>query len=130
MPPHSGAAAAEVTQCLVRHLCGRGARVAACVLFLAYGAQTWASVQVWRTDTALWAHAVRYAPLKPRPALNLAKAALLEGRYADAERGLYRTLALANQSHLPPYDRADAIAAAQANLQAVTIVRAVFAGRP
>lgn len=86
---------------------------------------TAAQVPHWRSEPTLWAQAVEHAPLKPRPALNYARALMLEGRFSEAEPALYRTLALAEQPHVPAYDRADAIGAAQANLQTLSVMRAV-----
>lgn len=73
----------------------------------------------------LWAHAVQHAPQKPRPAANLAKALILRGDLEQADRWLSRTLALAAQSHVPSYDRNDAITAVTANFQTLAIIRAI-----
>ena len=99
----------------------------ACALGVVYAAVLWVQVPVWRSETTLWHHAAGISPLKPRPVLNYARALLLEGHMDAAEQGFYRTLALAGQPHLPSYDRDDAIRAAQANLQTVAIMRAVWA---
>ena len=83
-------------------------------------------VQVWRSEPSLWAHAVEHAPLKPRPVVNLARALILSGHTADAERLLSRALALAEQPHVLDFDRRDAVMAATANLQTTAIMQAVL----
>lgn len=86
-------------------------------------------IRVWRDESSLWARAVQVSPQKPRPTLNYARALLLEGDWPGAERALYWTLALAERAHVPAYDKADAVRAAQANLQTLALMRAVTAGR-
>lgn len=107
---------------------GRFVAVFACWV-LAQIVATAYQVPVWRSEPSLWAHAARVAPNKPRPIVNVGKAAMLQGRFDIAERAMYRALVLAEQSHLPPYDRQDAIQAAQANLQTISILRTVAALR-
>lgn len=95
------------------------------LLALVYAAISASHVTVWRSELALWSHAAQIAPMKPRPVLNFGRAALLEGRVDLAEQAFYRTLALAERTDIPTYDRADAVTAATANLQTVEIMRAV-----
>lgn len=84
-------------------------------------------VPVWRSELSLWRHASSVAPLKPRPAVNYAKALLFAGDLKASEAQLYRALALAGQSHLRSYDQLDAVDAVQANLRTVLLIRAVQA---
>ena len=83
-------------------------------------------IPVWQSDATLWTHAAAVAPLKPRPAVNVARALILQGELGRAEQWLTHTLALAELPHVPAYDRADAIAAAQGNLQTIAIMQAVL----
>ena len=105
-------------------------RVGPVVLLAVYTGLTALQVRVWRSELTLWGHAVAIAPLKPRPALNLALALILRGDLPMAEQWLYRTLALADQPHVPAYDRADAVSAVSGNLQTVAIMQAVLEHRP
>ena len=84
-------------------------------------------IPVWESNPTLWQHAHEMAPLKPRPAVNLAKALILRGDLEQADRWLSRALGLAEQPHVPQYDRQDAILAVTANLQTTAIIRAVWA---
>lgn len=92
-------------------------------LLVVYAVLLSSQVPVWRSEQTLWAHAVRHAPQKPRPVLNHAKALLLAGRVSEAERGFLRVRALAEQPHIPAYDRIDALQAADGNLQMVPVFR-------
>ena len=94
-------------------------------LLCAYIVQAQYQMAMWRSDLALWTRAAAVAPMKPRPALNLGKALLIAGERDAAERAFYRTLALAEASHLPGYDRVDAIGAAQANLVSLLVLDAM-----
>ena len=87
---------------------------------------TMTAVPVWRSDVNLWAQAAAVAPGKPRPALNLGRALLLQGQTDQADRWFTTALALAQQPHLPDYDRNDAVMAATSNLQTTAILRVVF----
>lgn len=95
-------------------------------LLIVYAALLFTHVPVWRSDLTLWTHAAKQAPYKPRPVLNYAKARLMAGDVDGATEGFQRTLRLAEQAHLPTYDRADARAAAEANLQMVPVFRLMF----
>lgn len=101
-------------------------RFAPTVLILVYALILPSQVQVWQSEPTLWTHAVHYAPHKPRPAINRARALILSGQFDQAERWLYRAMVLADAPHVPYYDRDDAVRAATSNLQTVSIVRAVF----
>ena len=92
-------------------------------LLVFYAAFTVAQVPVWRSESAVWAHAALVAPLKPRPVLNAGNAALLTGDVDRAERTFLLVIQLASLPHVPPYDRDDALRAATANLQTLAIVR-------
>lgn len=87
--------------------------------------QTYAYVPVWQSDAVLWPYAAQVAPLKPRPAVNTARALLLQGDVDGARRWLSRTMALSNEPHVPAYDRRDAVAAVSGNLQVLAVIQSV-----
>ena len=96
------------------------------LVLVGYALLTHAYVRVWRSDLELWAHAASRAPLKPRPAVNLAQALIRSGQFDEAERWLIWSVALADQPHVPAHDREDALAAAATNLQTVGVLRAIY----
>ena len=102
-------------------------RSAPIALLLAYAVLTHQQARVWQSELSLWRHAAQMAPLKPRPAVNYAKALMLSGQMAAAEAELARALVLAGGAHVPEYDQVDATKAVTGNLQALAIVRAVYA---
>ncbi len=105
----------------------RRVRLIAWLLVIGLGLDTVQAVSVWRDEVSLWRHAAEVSPLKPRPALNYARALLLSGQWAESERAHVHVLALAEQPHVPAFDRTDAIGAAQANLTTLHLMRAVRA---
>lgn len=53
---------------------------------VAMGTLTWRRTQVWTSEESLWRDAVRKAPEKVRPKLQLARALELQGAASEAER--------------------------------------------
>lgn len=84
--------------------------------------QAAAYVPVWRSELALWAHAERQAPRKPRPALNLGKALALAGRVDDAQAFYRRAYQLAGSPHVPSYERDEARSRAEWNLSTAIVL--------
>lgn len=52
------------------------------------------AIAVWRSEPALWAHAARVTPTKPRPLINHAKQLFVDGRDADVAALVQRADAL------------------------------------
>ena len=88
-------------------------------VLVAYTGLTAMYAHVWRSDLALWAYAVRLAPLKSRPASNYADALLASGQ-TDGLLWLYRAEQLTRQLHVPAYNRVQTERANRARLRALT----------
>lgn len=88
---------------------------------------TAAQIPVWRSEVSLWTQAAQHAPEKPRAWVNLGRALLLSGHADYAEQSFSRAIAVASSPHVRPFDREDAMRAAQSNLETVTVLRLVKA---
>lgn len=88
----------------------------ACCLLVTYIFLSHRQATVWKTDLALWTHAVEMAPLKPRPRLNLGSALLQAGRVPEAWESFMAARTLSTASWVPVYDAADAREAVALNL--------------
>ena len=73
--------------------------------------------QVWIDELALWQHATRLAPVKPRPRIHLALALLERSRFAEAAQVMDETDAILAQPNYrrPAYDHKDAVMAQSHN---------------
>ncbi|MDP3768587.1 MAG: hypothetical protein Q8S13_11285 [Dehalococcoidia bacterium] len=92
-------------------------------LLLWYAYCTRQQVAVWHDDLTLWRHAVEQAPLKPRPRINYGLALLRSGRLDEAARAFRVARMLADEPHVPSWDRDDAIRAVDENLKTITALK-------
>ena len=90
------------------------------LLVLACATQMRASLEVWESDSTLWAHAATVAPMKPRVALNYG-VTLLQVDYPQALTQLVRAQQLTGARHVPWWDRAITRSAAEKNLTALGV---------
>ena len=75
----------------------------------------------WETNETLWQHAHEMAPLKPRPAMNYGVELIKAGRMADGANMMTRASALANQPHVPAWDRQATLDALTVNIRALVV---------
>ena len=80
---------------------------------------------VWHDDPALWAHAVRLAPVKPRTLNNYAVTLVMQGQFAEARTWFERAHQAGHSSRLPKWDRVEGEQTARANLKAIDALMAV-----
>ena len=76
------------------------------ILIVVYVAQGHLYSRVWTSDLALWEHAARQAPLKPRPYVNLAKFLIETNHLDEAYRVTQYADALTFQEHVTDQERA------------------------
>ena len=74
---------------------------------------------VWRSDLTLWAHAVEMAPDKPRPRTNYGAQLLKAGRIDAGIAQWQRAAILAQQPHVPSWDRARTQQTLATNVRAI-----------
>lgn len=77
---------------------------------------TFARVVVWHSDETLWADAVRKAPEKARPIMNLGRAHELRGDVTFADTAYRKAIALSFDPRRSDYDMRFTQAAAETNL--------------
>jgi hypothetical protein len=65
----------------------------------------------WQDELTVWTHAVRHAPAKPRPWINLAIAQLERREFGAAQASLDRAEQLAGDPRVPAWSRAQTIEA-------------------
>jgi len=81
----------------------------AVILLLCLTWQTRTAVQVWASDLTLWRNASVLAPTKPRPAANYAVALLVGGNREAGEAMLDYAARIADDPHVTPWDRREAL---------------------
>lgn len=84
------------------------AQIWICLVGVIYAGLSSLYAKVWRNELTLWIWAVRHAPLKPRPHINLAIALIERGQYQDAWEQFLMVDAILATQDLPWYDREDA----------------------
>ena len=89
----------------------------AVLLSLASATRSYAAV--WRSESALWAYAVRLAPEKPRVLNNYGVTLAMVGRLEDARTVFVRAHLAGHATHLPPWDRVEGELRSRQNLVAV-----------
>ena len=82
--------------------------------------QTHVYAHIWQSDLALWAHAVRMAPTKPRPMVNLGVSLASVGLLEPAQAAFKQAAQLAEAPHVPWYDREMTQGAVTRNLARLT----------
>ena len=102
-------------------------RVLGCAFILAVGvalsASTASRVHLWADERLLWADAVRKAPEKPRPWVNLGNQYSREHLDNLAEDAYVRATSLAENPSRLPDERAYGFSLAQANLAQLEVKR-------
>lgn len=93
--------------------------LAVCVLLTWYGWQTVQYLPAWRADVTLWTHAAQMAPMKPRVAVNYGLVLLAEGRIQAGLEAWRRAQQLAQQPHIPSYDKAMTEQRVETNIQRI-----------
>lgn len=96
-----------------------GPTVLLLLIALLLAGRTRQQAAVWRSEPALWTQAVRQAPFKPRPWINLGAAYVGAGRIADAKRAFLQAQRVAALPHVPFWDRATAVLLTTPNLRTV-----------
>lgn len=84
-------------------------------------------VRVWESEQSLWTQAVAWAPLKPRPHLNLGRAFDVSGGTERAEREYLLTTSLAMNPRREPRMQLFARVAAETNLAHLRMQRGQWA---
>lgn len=77
---------------------------------------TFQQTHVWTSEKALWANAVKFSPLKPRPHINLGRAFELDHDQANAEDQYLLTISLSYDERRPGWSQRFARAAAETNI--------------
>ena len=93
------------------------------VLAMASGTRQYAAV--WRSEPALWAHAARLAPQKPRTLNNYGVTLVMQGRLAEARIWFERAHRAGHGAQLPAWDRVEGEQTARANLKSLEALMAV-----
>ncbi len=73
-----------------------------------WSCQTRAYAEVWRSNVSLWQHAVRAAPLKPRPRNNYGAYLAQHGLFKNAEQQFRAAMVANTLPHVRSWDRASA----------------------
>lgn len=94
------------------------------VAVIAMAVSTRQHAAVWRSESALWAYAVRVAPQKPRTLNNYAVTLVMQGQFTEARTWFERAHQAGQSPTLPPWDRVEGERSARANLQAIDAILA------
>ena len=89
------------------------------IVVMAMASSTRQYAPVWQSEPAIWQHAVRLAPEKPRTLNNYAVTLVMQGRLVEARDWFERAHRAGHSSHLPPWDRVEGEQSGRANLKAI-----------
>ena len=95
------------------------AEAVALIVLLCLTWQTRVAVQPCTSDLGLWRNAALMAPTKPRPVANYAVALLVAGNRTAGEAMLDYVATIADDPHVTPWDRQEALEVVQINRRAL-----------
>ena|SRR3990167_10984890 len=89
------------------------------VVLLALAGSARQHAEVWRSESALWAHAVRLSPQKPRVLNNYGVTLVMRAQFDEARQVFEAAHRAGHSPHLPPWDRVEGEQTSRANLKAL-----------